>query len=560
MKRRLFLYTTLIMCTGFMCLFGASVYTTYANNLSLAKDNVAEITQIYADFYVGGADIKAMVNTGNDIRLTVIAPDGKVLADSHPLDLEALDNLLGRPEVQAALDGAPAAFVRYSETLGTNMVFYAQRADAGGSYVFIRAALPVERINTYLLRNIALLVFLLLGVAVLCFLFTRSTIRRITKPFGYVEQKLRRLADGEYATGDYPGSYEEIDKVIRVVDEIALILQDSITALRDEKSKAEYIINNIGDGLFAVDENKSIVLINSAAMGIFNVTPNINHKNLTYLSFDKTLIEAVDDCIRSAKNALFEMHLHGRVFFVMVKRLSGTKLTMVVLSDVTESRENAKRREEFFANASHELKTPLTAIKGFNELTALNNKDENLDKYITGITRETDRMLALIGDMLKLSELESSKGINSAPVSLAKVAGEVCATMAVAINDKGINVDIVGDGTIMAEPEHVYELVKNLVENAVRYNNQGGRVSIVIGIDRKSARLSVSDSGIGIPVAEQARVFERFYRVEKGRAQRDGGTGLGLSIVKHICALYGWRLSLKSKLGVGTDVTITFSA
>jgi two-component system phosphate regulon sensor histidine kinase PhoR len=232
-------------------------------------------------------------------------------------------------------------------------------------------------------------------------------------------------------------------------------------------------------------------------------------------------------------------------------------MIIVVLSDVTESRENAKQREEFFANASHELKTPLTAIKGFNELTAINNKDENINKYIDSITRETDRMLSLISDMLKLSELESQYDINPVSVALSKVANEVREVLSTSISEKNIIFEMTGEATVTAEQAHIYELLKNLVENAVRYSNQGSKVSVIIE-NKKTVQLTVSDNGIGIAPQEQTRIFERFYRVEKSRSQRSGGTGLGLSIVKHICALYDWKLSLKSKFGVGTEIIVLF--
>jgi len=136
---------------------------------------------------------------------------------------------------------------------------------------------------------------------------------------------------------------------------------------------------------------------------------------------------------------------------------------------------------------------------------------------------------------------------------------EVCDTLSAAIAEKSISLSIVGDGTLAAAPVHVYELVKNIIENAVRYNNQNGKISVTIESNQASTWLFVFDNGIGIPPEEQTRIFERFYRVEKSRSQRSGGTGLGLSIVKHICALYGWKLSLKSKLGVGTEITVTFN-
>lgn len=558
MKKHLFLYTILIVGAGFLGLFGGFLYTIHTNGLNLAKDAAAEIAQICADLYTDGASLPDFVQAGSDTRITVISADGRVLADSYFSEVESLENYLDRPEVLAADSGSPAAHIRRSETVGANSVYYAVKTDSGDDYVFIRVAVPVTEIDTYLFQSLPLLICLLLGVAAACLFVIRYVINRVSQPYEAVEQKLRLLSSGQYVPETTSGKYVGIDKPAREIDEIALVLQRSFTALQDEKTKAECILSNIGDGLFAVDEAKNIVLINPAAMGIFNVTPDIMGKNLNYLSYDKALIEAVDDCVRLAKNTLFDLILNGRTFFVAVKRLLGTNLTMVVLSDVTESRENAKQREEFFANASHELKTPLTAIKGFNELMSLNNKDENLRKYTEGISRETDRMLTLIGDMLRLSELENSEGSKAAPVSLAQIVSEVCETISTAASEKGITMEITGDAVVTAEPGHAYELVRNLVENAVRYNNPGGKVVIAIEHSQKIARLRVNDNGIGIPIADQARVFERFYRVEKSRSQRSGGTGLGLAIVKHICALYGWKLSLKSKLGVGTEVIVVF--
>jgi two-component system phosphate regulon sensor histidine kinase PhoR len=167
-------------------------------------------------------------------------------------------------------------------------------------------------------------------------------------------------------------------------------------------------------------------------------------------------------------------------------------------------------------------------------------------------------MLTLIGDMLKLSELENTQEINPVPVSLANVVSEVQEVLSASISEKAINFKIAGDAEVTAEQGHIYELLKNLIENAVRYNNQNGKISVTIESDKQAARLVVSDNGIGISPEEQTRIFDRFYRVEKSRSQRNGGTGLGLSIVKHICALYDWKLSLKSKLGVGTEIVIIF--
>jgi len=558
MKKRLFIYTMLIISTGLLCFFAASVYITQNNNLNIAKDTVMETARNYADLYTSDTELSAFVKTSGDTRITIIAPDGTVLADSRPLDITSLENHLDRPEVQAAANGSPTAFVRHSDSLGVDMIYYAVTIPTGyatfDGFVYLRAAIPVAKIDAYLFQSLPLLIVLLLAVALLCFAFSRGMIGRVTKPFESVERKLRLLSNGEYVPEPIDGSYEEIDAIIRGIDEVAQVLQSSFADLRDEKTKLDYVMSNIGDGLFVLDDDKKITLINSAALGIFNANLEIVGKNVNYLSNEKTLVDTVRDCVNHNEDALFEFLTNGRIYLTAVKQLHDTKLTMVVLSDVTENRENAMRREEFFANASHELKTPLTAIKGFNELTALNNKDEGINKYIDSITRETDRMLSLIGDMLKLSELENTQNTTPVTVSLKKTAEEVRETLSAAISEKSITLDIIGDGTVEAEPSHVYELIKNLAENAVRYNNPNGRVSVTI----ENTGIFVYDDGIGISPVEQTRIFERFYRVEKSRGKRGGGTGLGLSIVKHICALYGWELSLKSKLGVGTEITVTF--
>ncbi|MCL1834729.1 MAG: ATP-binding protein [Oscillospiraceae bacterium] len=558
MRKRVFLFTTLIVLAGLLCFFFVSIYITQEGYLNIAKDTVMETARICANLYSDETDAASFVKAGGDVRITIISSEGNLIADSRPIDISAVENHLDRPEVQAALNDAPEAHVRRSGTLGVDFVYYALKQSSGAGYVFIRAAVPVAKVGGYLSQSLPLLILVTVAIALLSLVLSRSLIRRIVKPFESVERRLGLLLGGEYSAQPVARSYEEIDAVAQDIEDIAQLLQSSFASMREEKSKADYILNNISDGIFIVDESKNISLVNSAALTVFDVTPEIAGKNVSYLSYDETLIAAVDDCVARGKSSLFELALGGKIYLVTVKRLPGTEFTMVVLSDISDGRENEKRREDFFANASHELKTPLTAIKGFNELTAINNKDERVGKYIESITRETDRMLALIDDMLKLSELENTRGLNSVPVSLAGVAGEVCDTLSVAISGKSITVNSSGDALVSAEPGHVYDLVKNLVENAVRYSDQGGSVSIKIESEKKGAALYVIDDGIGISPGEQTRIFERFYRVEKSRSQRSGGTGLGLSIVKHICATYGWELSLKSKLGVGTEVKVAF--
>ncbi|MCL1894234.1 MAG: ATP-binding protein [Holophagaceae bacterium] len=558
MKKRLSLYTILIIFSGLISFFAVSVRVAHNNNIKNAQAMVMEAAGICAMFFSENTDFSSFEKIDTDIRITIISPNGNVTADSLPIDTSLLENHLSRPEIIAAENSSPTVNKRYSETLGMDLIYYALKVDAGDSYVFIRTAIPVAKIDTYLFQSIPFLVFIMFILASLSFMLSRFMVGHVEKPFESVKQKLHLLAKGQYVSEPLAESYEEIDSIIREIDEIALVLQNTLTALHTEKTKAEYIINNIGDGIFAVDANKNIVLMNNTVLKIFNATPDISGKGLNYLFYDKVLAGAVDDCISFGKNVLFELAINGRIFFATIKQLPVSTLTMAILSDVTDSRENAKQREEFFANASHELKTPLTAIKGFNELATINNKDEGISKYLGGIARETDRMLSLIRDMLKLSELETGQNISFATVALSEMATEIFETLSAVIAEKALHFEISGQATINADPGHVYDLLKNLIENAVRYNDQGGSININIGSDSKATFLTVADTGIGIPLTEQSRIFERFYRVEKSRSQKNGGTGLGLSIAKHICAKYEWKLSLKSKLGVGTEVTVEF--
>ena len=233
-------------------------------------------------------------------------------------------------------------------------------------------------------------------------------------------------------------------------------------------------------------------------------------------------------------------------------------IAVIVLTDITAEHESARLRSEFFANASHELKTPLTAIKGFNEIVGMKTEDEEIRDYSRRIGKEADRMISLIGDMLDLSRLESGQKLHPEPVSLRSAAQEVADTLSPLAAEKQISLSVQGDATVSAEREHITELIKNLAENGVRYNRPDGHVCISIREEDKTAVLTVADDGIGIDEKDQGRIFERFYRVSKSRSRETGGTGLGLAIVKHICSLYDAELSLRSKPGVGTEITVRF--
>lgn len=556
MKKRLFIYTTLIIFAGLLGFLAVSILVTNRNNLNFAKSTVMETTRISARLFHAGVDLDEFVNVGADTRITVISAEGDVLADSHPPAYPTIENRLLRPEIIAADVGFPEVQVRYSSTHGADFIYYALKVPVDGTHVFIRAAIPVAQIDAYLLQSLPLLMFLLSALALVSFFVVRGVANRILEPFSAVEHNLRLLSRGEYEQTPIAKSFEEIEKITREIDDIALFIQKNYDALRNEKDKLAYILNSISDALFVIADNIDLTLVNTAAYAIFR-TPNVVGKKLNYLVSDKNLATTIENCIRGKNDTFFEFSFYGKIYLVTIKRLPDTDLTICAMTDITESRESAKQRGEFFANASHELKTPLTAIKGFNELTSIHNKDDKLDKYIEGITRETTRMMGLITDMLQLSQLESTEELTvQVPIPLAATAKEARDTVSNILEEKNIAFEIIGDMEVTAQPAHIYEVLKNLIENAAKYNNKNGKVTVKIDPAKKT--LTVTDNGIGIPPEDQTKIFERFYRVEKSRAAKSGGTGLGLSIVKHTCNLYDWKLSLKSKLGIGTEICIEF--
>lgn len=562
MKNRIIFYNLIISVSALLMMFVVGIVVARNNNYEHSKLRIIELAHAYADGYNGDNSITQVNNS--DIRITIIAQDGKVIADSLYTDVSTLDNHINRPEIQSAINENPSAAIRYSDSLGLDMIYYALKVDNLDDYVFIRIALPIESINSYIFKTIpSMLIILVLSILAVV-LMSVYVSRKALYPYSLVKNSLIAINAGNYKKLMPTNSYEEINATINDINDISEKLDYSFNRYREQTAKLDYIINHINDGIIAVNVKNEISLINTVAMHIFNSNHNVLGKNVNFLTNDAMIINAIKQCIDKEENALYEIVIDKRNYLVTVKNISGwernieDKIAVLILSDITINKNNEKLRSEFFANASHELKTPLTSIKGFNELVEIENKDKNLIKYITQIAKESDRMLTLINDMLKLSDLENKINLERVPINVAEIAMEVMSSLKIIADEHSTTISVKGEGIINAEAEHIYELIKNLTENAVKYNNIGGTVNIIITDRKDKLTIEVSDNGIGIDSKHQARIFERFYRVEKSRSRGTGGTGLGLAIVKHICELYDAQLTLKSRTGIGTTVLVVF--
>lgn len=552
MKKKLIIYNVIITVVVLLLMFGLGLLITNSNYTELSEKKIKEITAVYCANY----SEDTVFPSDNNVRVTVIDSSGNVIADSS--GQISGENHIGREEVQAALNGSPDVYVRVSDTLGIEMMYYAEKVTVGESYVFIRVAIPMESVNSYALKSIVPMVGILLGV------FTASTVASvllsgvILKPLNQVKDGLLQIKEGRYkkivpATGD-----DDIDRILVGINDLSERIQSDMNTIEGERRQLGYVLSNVTDGIAVVDSSLNIVIANQSLKQIFGVNEPEGRK-IEVLTADAAFISAISDCAQNRRDAIFEIS-HGGRYFLCTARYTKGDWIIAVLSDITQTKEGEKMRLEFFANASHELKTPLTSIKGFNDMITLKSGSEEIKGYSARISKEIDRVINLLSDMLDLSKIENSSltEVNLAKIDVNEVANEVSESLKPLCSEKEVSLSVVGSGTVLAEREHVYELIKNLAENGVRYNNKGGSVKIAVSQKGGQTKITVEDDGIGIDPVHQSRIFERFYRVDKSRSRASGGTGLGLAIVKHICELYGAELSLKSKLGCGTTISVVF--
>lgn len=552
MKNKIVIFNIIIIALSLIAVFVSGISINKNSHYEEAEKEIIKLTEIYAANY----DDKITENVPDGIRVTVIDDTFKVIADSED------DSVVGsfhtnREEIEKALSGTPEVITRYSSSLKKDLVYYALKVNTGTSYVFVRVAIPVESVNEYTTKTVPIMILVLAAALVISFAASIFATNELIKPIKSIKYGLISVNEGNFEKINADSYDKEVNDVISEINGIGEKLQSSIKKESDDRNKLDYILNNVSDGIIVISEDKTINLINNVAKEIFGISA-AEGKNYSVLTENAAFNDSVSESLKDGKNGCFQTEIDGKYYMVSLKNLEkGFKI--VVLSDVTAMKNGEVMRSEFFANASHELKTPLTAIKGFNEIISLKTKEEETKELSAKIDGQITRLINLINDMLKLSELEAEKEPVKEKVDLVKVAAEVKDNLSALSDKKDITVTVEGEGTVEMEKEHAVELVKNLMENAVRYNNNGGYVKATVKSYGGKVIFTVEDNGIGIEEKDLNRIFERFYRVNKSRSRETGGTGLGLSIVKHVCSLYSADLEIKSGLGAGTTIKVIFN-
>lgn len=557
MKKKIIVTNVIIVVFALLILFLSGISITKSIYKKQAEERIIDVTNIYAENYTSSD--KVVKNVPKDYRVTVVDKSGKVLSDSETADVSNMENHIDREEIVAALHGKPVAVTRRSDTTNKDMVYSAVKVDlSSDDYVFVRVSTPVDSVNLYatstILPNFYVLIAAIIAAVILSVVLTKS----LVKPMAEIKNSLIALNNGTFTPSTPSEKDPEINKMLSEINDIGEKLSDTITTVSEDNKKLDYILNNVSDGIVVITANGNIEVMNDNAKLIFDVKNDAISSNYTVLSANEKFISAVSDAVNERINKVFEFTTAAHdVYLTSIRCLDGG-MTIIVLSDITAVKHGEEIRSEFFANASHELKTPLTAIKGFNDVIGMKSKDDDIRTLSAKIDKEVNRVVSLIDDMLNLSKLETTKTPIVEKVDLVAVAYDAEESISALARAKNVNIEISGEGTVEMEKDHAYELVKNLMENAVRYNEDGGHVFVSVDDKSDKVTLKVKDDGIGIDEENQSRIFERFYRVNKSRSRETGGTGLGLSIVKHIAELYGAKLTLASTLGVGTEITVSF--
>ena len=481
-------------------------------------------------------------------RITWLRADGAVLYDTRA-DAESMENHAQRQEVQQALATGEGESSRYSATLLQKTVYYAKRLPDG---TVLR--LSAIRVTTgVLVLNMLQPILLVLAVAlILSGVLASRLARRITEP-------LNRL-DLEHPLEN--DTYEELAPLLRRMEHQRRQIDRQMDELRRRSEEFEQITGSMSEGLVLLDEAGVILSINPAARRLLDAAENCVGQDLLTVDRDVALSDALRQAAEQGHSE-FRGQRNGREYQFDVTRIQSegrTAGTVLLVFDVTERAFAERNRREFTANVSHELKTPLQGIIGSAEL--LENglvKQEDAPRFIGHIRSEAQRLVTLIGDIIRLSQLDEGEPMPAEPVELLALAREAAESLQSAAAARNVTITVEGEPVELTSVRRLlYEIVFNLCDNAIKYNTDGGRVQVTVTRENETAAVTVRDTGIGIPPDQQDRVFERFYRVDKSHSKASGGTGLGLSIVKHAVQYHHGAIHLQSEVGKGTEIRVTF--
>ena len=547
MKRKLIITNSIIVFVSLLTMLVVSMITITNQNNKFYQKQVTNYLKIACTNFNGSNfdDTKEYIKSlDKDIRLTIIeSSTGKVVIDSFEDEIN--ENHLDRPEI----NNLGEVYKRYSTTEKKNMLYVAEKVN---NY-YVRIAIPIGSVNkiiyTYVtISLIALTVILAFSIFAISFVNKKSL-----TPINSEVAKLATLANEDYQD-------VTIDDLPVVINSITNVLDNKIHEIELQEQEIEAILNLLTQGVVVIDSNESLRFINYKATKILDSNNNLIGKNYLYLFRDTKLQKLILEVFKNHSQVNYLLNIDSTKINCNVTYLTEAKLNggiIITLEDITKQANLEEEKRDFFQNASHELKSPLTSIIGYQQMICDNIVDskDQIINYSSKTLKEAKRMNNIIIDMLNLSSMEQNYQKKQDIVKVDKALIEILDSLEDRIKARNISVitniakcETVGDAKL------IDELIRNLIDNAIKYNVDNGKIMITLN----TSTLTIEDTGIGISKEYQSRVFERFYRVDKGHSKEIGGTGLGLAIVKHICEIYQYELKLESTIGKGTKITIKF--
>lgn len=482
----------------------------------------------------------------DETRISIIDQEGNVIADT--IEQQISENHSSRPEVKQALKQKEGYAQRKSDTTGVNMLYVAYYNQG---YI-IRLSIPYNGF----IDNMGILIpafsLSIIVSFVIAYILSRKLAYTISKPIIEISDSLDHMSnDFRFDLKQY--NYPEFNIIVDTIRNLSHKLRKSMREVKLEKIKIDEILKQMNEGFVLLDENYKILSINAKAISILGNMKQYD-QFLDYLYYPE-IINALQQNVLKQEVVI---KINDSIYACYISRIDlGTTLLFV---DITANKKAEKMRSEFFSNVSHELKTPMTSIRGYSDLLVQGLVEDNQQKQnmLKKIQDEVNNMSRLINDILMLSRLENMDiEAEQLPIKMKTIVDEVLESYEVELHTHHITIHKDFEDIIfIGNHQQVYTLLNNLIGNAIKYNKDGGDVFVEISMKGDGIKIVVKDTGIGIPLADQSRVFERFYRVDKGRSKQRGGTGLGLAIVKHIVSNYKGTISLSSEVDKGTSIEI----
>ena len=517
--------------------FNTSQQSQLQSELQLVADTVNEVGVEYFETFDSSV-----------FRFTVVGADGTVLYDTQAVANE-MENHADREEIIEAFQSGKGSSVRTSSTL-TEKTFYEAVLLENGDV--LRISVNQLTIGALIVGMLPAIFVIILIATVVAIILSLTMAKQVTEPL--MKLDLEHPADNV--------AYEELTPILTKLHKQHKQIKKQMNSIRRKSDEFEQLVSSMNEGLVLLDEHAMVLSMNQAAKKIFGVSKDV--KGDDFLLYDRTtrMSKAIWVALEGNHTEYTEQR-NGSEYQLTINPIESSgkiKGAIILIFDITDRAFAERNRQEFTANVSHELKTPLQSIIGSAELLETGLvKDEDKGKFIGNIRKEASRLVNLINDIIRLSQLDENVESATETVEPMSVAKEVVEVLSASASEKNISLYVDGEPcTIFGVRRYIYEIIYNLCDNAIRYNVDGGKVTIKISKESGSPEISVTDTGIGIAPEHQGRIFERFYRVDKSHSRETGGTGLGLSIVKHAVQYHNARVSLESEVGKGTTVTVKF--